>query len=129
VTWREIQHQVKPDPVKVPLCRGLSRMGLLLCCVSNCVQNSVYEFLLAADLMQYFHFTVSNSEVKQPKPAPEPYLLALRKCSLNATEVLAVEDHIRGVASAKAAGVPVVQLCYEKVNLPTIRRFIQERKQ
>lgn len=121
-----IKEQVKPDPVKIALCRGLEREGFILCCVSNCVLDSVYAFLAGAGIMDYFYCTVSNESVNNPKPAPDPYLQALEACGVKTTEVLAFEDNVRGVTSAQAANVPVIQITYSKVNLSTIRRFIYE---
>lgn len=46
--------------------------------------------------------------VPRKKPAPDVYLLALDKLRLNPTETCVVEDSGIGVASAKAAGLPVL---------------------
>jgi len=56
------------------------------------------------------HFTaiVTGEDVVNPKPDPEPYLVAASRLGVPPAEVLAFEDSPRGVASAKAAGCRVV---------------------
>jgi beta-phosphoglucomutase-like phosphatase (HAD superfamily) len=48
--------------------------------------------------------------VKQKKPDPEIYLLALQKTGLAPHECLVVEDSANGVRAAKAAGIPVLAI-------------------
>lgn len=47
----------------------------------------------------------TGSDVERNKPAPDTYLLALKGLNLAANEVVAVEDSLPGVTSAKAAGI------------------------
>ena len=67
-----------------------------------------------------FEATVSASEVERAKPAPDMYLKAARKLGVPATECIAVEDTRTGVASARAAGMYVVQLRAASTALPPI---------
>jgi beta-phosphoglucomutase-like phosphatase (HAD superfamily) len=48
---------------------------------------------------------VSANDVRQGKPNPEPYLMALRKSGYSANEVVVIENAPLGVQSAKAAGI------------------------
>jgi beta-phosphoglucomutase len=126
LTQQYIKEQTKPDPTKIEMCRYLRRDGYRLACVSNCIEASVYSFLECAQLITYFDFYVSNEDVAHPKPHPDPYLLALEKGSWKPYEALAVEDNVRGCASARSAQVPVVKLFYPQVNYLTVKRFIVE---
>ena len=114
-TMRLAEERVEPDPIKVAMC-GRLKCAYRLACVSNCVQASVETLLARADLRRFMEITVSNEDVKNPKPAPAPYLLACQWLDVEPHETLAVEDHERGVQSAIAAGCHVVQLDYERVN-------------
>ena len=119
--------QVAPDPVKTAMCRMLG--GYKLGCVSNCVRASVDALLTGASLMRWMQVTVSNEDVTNPKPAPDPYLLACLRLDVRPSEALAVEDHQRGVRSAEEAGCHVVMMQYENVNLVRVKAALDGLKE
>lgn len=51
---------------------------------------------------------VSGGEVQNPKPAPDPYLLAAQKLGVDIDACVAIEDSPSGVQSAESAGCPVI---------------------
>jgi len=51
---------------------------------------------------------VTGEDVRQGKPAPEPYLLAASRLELSPADCLVVEDSPAGVAAARAAGMTVI---------------------
>ncbi|BBJ37321.1 hypothetical protein SSPO_000390 [Streptomyces antimycoticus] len=53
-------------------------------------------------------FTVTGDDTPRHKPAPDLYLLALRRVGAEAAACLAVEDSPPGVRAAKAAGLRCV---------------------
>ncbi|CAB5692742.1 Phosphorylated carbohydrates phosphatase TM_1254 [Delftia tsuruhatensis] len=55
-----------------------------------------------------FQAMVTREDVSLPKPAPQPYLLALERLGVPAAHALAIEDSPSGVASARAAGCHVL---------------------
>jgi len=56
-------------------------------------------------LRQYFELILVREDYKASKPDPEPYLTALARLQLTASECLVIEDSGRGLAAAKAAGL------------------------
>ena len=68
--------------------------------------REVGGLLESAGLMPYLDTVVHGGEVKNHKPAPDPYLLAIER--LEVRTALAVEDSKAGIASAKAAGLDVI---------------------
>lgn len=56
----------------------------------------------------YFEFVITLEDVSESKPAPEPYLAALKRLGLQAAECIVVEDSVRGLQSAMRAGVDCV---------------------
>jgi HAD superfamily hydrolase (TIGR01509 family) len=68
-----------------------------------------------------FDITVSASEVERAKPAPDMYLRAAEELGVPAAECIAVEDTRTGVASARAAGMYVVQVRAASTALPPIK--------
>ncbi len=55
-----------------------------------------------------FATLVTGDEVTHGKPHPEPYLVAAERLGVAAPDCVAIEDSPTGVASAEAAGVPVI---------------------
>lgn len=120
---------VRPDPVKVEMCRELAK-SYTLAVVSNCIRDSVSMLLDLAGLNWWNSFYVSNQDAPRAKPAPDPYLLAFKMLAGSVvpapkiTEVLVIEDNEKGVRSAQAAGLEVVQLQYPYITLEVMRAVI-----
>lgn len=55
-----------------------------------------------------FEVVAAGDEVREKKPAPDVYLLALERLGLEPDDAIAVEDSQNGVLSAKAAGLKVI---------------------
>lgn len=55
-----------------------------------------------------FDLIVTGDDVVNPKPHPEPYLLAAKLLGVEITECVAIEDSIPGLASAVASGATTV---------------------
>jgi HAD superfamily hydrolase (TIGR01509 family) len=63
---------------------------------------------LGAGWADGFAAIVCAEDAPQKKPHPQAYRLALAQLDLRAFETLAIEDSPNGLASARAAGVPVL---------------------
>jgi HAD superfamily hydrolase (TIGR01509 family) len=70
--------------------------------------REVGALLESAGLMPYLDTVVHGGDVRHHKPAPDPYLLAIER--LGVKTGLAVEDSKAGIASAKAAGLDVIEI-------------------
>lgn len=57
------------------------------------------------NILRYFDFVLTADDYTRFKPDPEPYLKALARTGCNREECLVVEDSLRGLESAKAAGI------------------------
>ena len=57
---------------------------------------------------EYFSATVCGDEVRNGKPAPDPYLRAAELLGLDPQDCLAVEDSVTGTTAAERAGCPVL---------------------
>jgi HAD superfamily hydrolase (TIGR01509 family) len=62
----------------------------------------------SSGLLEYFDVIITDDEVRNPKPHPEPYLKAMEFLGLEAADCLAVEDSLRGLSSAHAAGIACI---------------------
>ncbi len=77
--------------------------------VSNSAIWQVKEEIKQTNISHYFTGHIFSSEqVKNPKPAPDVYNLAVQKLALARNELLVVEDSITGATAALAAGLQVI---------------------
>ena len=66
--------------------------------------------LRAARLLDRFDAVCTSSDVAQPKPAPDVYLLAAERLGVAPADCLVLEDSPTGVRAALAAGMTPVQV-------------------
>ena len=76
--------------------------------VSASSRLEIEPALDAAGIRHCFEIVIGTEDVGRTKPAPDPYLLAMRR--LGVGKALAVEDSEAGVASAMAAGLDVLRV-------------------
>jgi beta-phosphoglucomutase len=79
-----------------------------LAVVSGTWRENIQAVLDSSGLAGSFETIVGKEDVASVKPEPEAYLLALRRLRLSARSTVAIEDSPSGLASARAAGVPVI---------------------
>ncbi len=71
-------------------------------------RSEIEPALEAAGIRHCFEVVVGTEDVERSKPAPDPYLLAMRR--LGVERALALEDSEAGAASAAAAGLDVLRV-------------------
>jgi len=86
----------------------LRNEGYQTACATNCIRATLDSALDALGIRDLFTFTVSNEDVRLPKPDPEIYQLCHRKAGVTANETLIFEDSPIGLASARSSGSKVV---------------------
>lgn len=106
------------DSGRVPLRPGVRRLmaearaaGVRLAIASTTSPDNVSALLEGAvgyDALDGFSVTATGDVVSRKKPAPDIYLLALRRLGVAARCAVAFEDSAIGVAAAKAAGLLTV---------------------
>lgn len=69
-----------------------------------------FGHLGTAGLLDMFATIVTRDDVVNPKPDPEPYLLAASRLGLPPAECLAIEDSLMGVRAAAASGMQTVMV-------------------
>ena len=79
-----------------------------LAVVTSSGQSEVEPLLRDAGIHDFFRTVVYGGDVKKLKPAPDPYLLAVKRLGVN--RALALEDSDAGEASARAAGLDVLRV-------------------
>ncbi len=63
------------------------------------------------DFLERFDIVITGDTVRNPKPDPEPYLMASDALSIASEECLAVENAPFGIESAKKSGMDCVAIC------------------
>ena len=89
------------------------RIGL----VTSSYRSTVDTVLGKHGLLDYFEFFVTRERVEVPKPDPEPYRLALTMLDLPAKDCVAIEDTITGSKSALGAGMQLIAVTKQEVEL------------
>jgi HAD superfamily hydrolase (TIGR01509 family) len=94
-------------------CRNSGlKIGLVTASGSQ-LMNSVLKRLPR----ELFDVVVSGDDVKNSKPAPDPYLLAAEQIGVEINHCLVIEDSITGVTSGLSSGAQVIGIPH-LVNLP-----------
>lgn len=106
--------EIQPYPGVAELIGRLYPIIPLALC-SGAVRTDVIPILKRLGLFDSFDAVVTADDVAASKPDPESYMLAVRKLSLahpnrgiRPWNCIAIEDTPTGIASAKAAGIPVL---------------------
>jgi HAD superfamily hydrolase (TIGR01509 family) len=70
---------------------------------SNTIRSTMDLILKRIGIQEHLHIILSSGDVKEPKPSPEIYLLAMSKLSVLPSETLIIEDSLPGLESAFAS--------------------------
>ena len=92
----------------VAVLQALRNSGVQLALVTNAPRLVVETIGERLKLLNYFDTIVTIEDVANGKPDPAPYRVALARLAAEARTAVAVEDSSSGVASAAAAGLPVL---------------------
>lgn len=75
--------------------------------VTTSSKKSVNLFFDYFDLHQYFDYVITSESVKNQKPFPDGYLLAMEKCGVTPENTIIFEDSSIGKKAALATGADV----------------------
>ena len=76
--------------------------------VTSTDANRALDYLGRAGLRAAFSVVVTGDDAEHHKPAPDLYLVALKRLGLSAEQCLVLEDSDFGIQAAHAAGIRVV---------------------
>lgn len=95
-------------PGLYPLIDALERRRMLLAVASASPRHQVITVLLGLGIADRFRVVVAGTDVKNPKPAPDAYLLAVERLEVPKESTIAIEDSATGAEAARAAGLRVI---------------------
>lgn len=82
----------------------LTKEGVPQAIATSSRRPTVDRYLGHVGLLESFSAIVCRDDVANPKPAPDPFLMAAERLGLAPAECLALEDSHHGITAAHAAG-------------------------
>jgi beta-phosphoglucomutase-like phosphatase (HAD superfamily)/dTDP-glucose pyrophosphorylase len=105
----------------------LKELNYRIFCVSNSIRDTCDVILKRMNIYDYFDDIISNEDVKNPKPDPEPYLYLFNKHNLTPEECMILEDSHHGREAAYSSHAHVLPIVDTKdVTLKKILDKIQK---
>jgi beta-phosphoglucomutase len=102
---RQLAEQMRPIRGVVKFLESLSHAGIRIALATSASYPRAHGTLKELNLSRYFDAIVTGDEVAMSKPDPAIYRLAAERLNEAPEDLLAVEDAISGVKSARAAGM------------------------
>ena len=109
--YRGALQSLKPLPGAAELLAMLRARGAEIAIVSSASRASAEAALAATGLAA--PLLVAAEDVASAKPAPDPYLTALKLLGAKPSHSIAIEDALSGLLSARAAGLKVIGMHHE----------------
>ena len=97
-------------PLKSGVLELLALIGHPRAIATSSNRRQADKKLSRSGLAPHFAHVIVLEDVAWPKPAPDPYLLAAARLGVPPGRCVAFEDSETGAASARAAGMTVVQV-------------------
>jgi len=112
---REIMHERLAETVPVKhgateFLMELRARGIPTAVATSSRSPHAFGHLGRAGLLSMFDTIVTRDDVENPKPHPEPYLLAAGRLNVDPGNCLALEDSHSGVRAAHAAGMQTIMV-------------------
>ena len=107
---RLLSTRLEVAPGAVSLLQRLADRGFSLGVVSSSRSWMMDAILTQTHLDRFFNVRVCSEDAERPKPAPDPYLTALKLLGAKERAAVAVEDSQSGVEAAATAGIPVLAM-------------------
>ncbi len=92
------------------LLKSIKRKNIKLALVTTCRKKFIDLLLEKLNLYNLFEVIVVREDVKNLKPAPDAYVLALKKLELKPENCIAIEDSERGIESSNSAHIKTIQV-------------------
>ncbi len=108
----------QPFEDAVPALQRFQAAGAKLAVCTNKMERMSTTLLDALDLTQFFEVIAGRDTLAKFKPHPEHLLGTIRLAGGNADRAIMIGDSAVDVATAKAAGVPVIAVSFGYTDVP-----------
>lgn len=110
-------HLMGAMDASVEACARYARQGRTQVAVTNSEPQVAEKTLEALGIIDFFKEIVACDGKGEPKPHPDPYLRALAHAGVGPEGAIAIEDTMVGCDSARQAGLFVVGLPEEPIDI------------
>ncbi len=97
--------RIKPRANVIDIWNNCILHGIKHAVVTNCSEDMAKKYLTDIHLFSQTETCVCCNHVTYPKPAPDPYLLAIERLQTTPSQCVVIEDSIGGVTAAKKANI------------------------
>lgn len=104
----------------VDMLDALREQNIRMAIVTTKHRQMAQRHLETSGLTDYFEFVVAGDEVMKVKPDSEPFLLALQRLNLPASDVAHVGDSPHDITGAKAAGIYAIAALWGADNMDAL---------
>ena len=103
----------------------LHQQNIKVAVCSNTKRSTLDFILRHLNIEHQLSFSLSHDDIKDPKPSPEIYLLAMQRLGVKPSDTLVFEDSPHGLESARKAGAVVEAVAgTEEITLDKIRTLL-----
>ena len=107
MAWEKYTHDVPLKKGVFEFLQECKKRKIKLGIASSNSRELVNAVLDALQVSSFFDYTMTGSEAKRGKPAPDMYIEAAKRLSVPANKCLVFEDIIPGIMAGKNAGMKV----------------------
>ncbi len=112
------------DNEKINLMKFLKEKLCKIAVVTNGNRNSAEIILKNIGIFEYIDLLITNEDVKNKKPYPDPYLKAISDLNITIENTIIFEDSEIGIESAKNTGCKYYKVNnYEDINIKKIKEI------
>ncbi|WP_134499893.1 HAD family hydrolase [Microvirga pakistanensis] len=104
-TFRRLALELKPLDGLIDLLDWADQRGIKIALVTNAPRLNAEHMLDVLGVTERFPVQITIEQVERGKPDPLPYLTALERLGVHASDAIAFEDSPSGMRAAKAAGL------------------------
>ncbi len=109
-TMEIVHQQCRPRFIHEYALSRFRAEGYKIGVASNSIRKTIDLMMEMSALLPYLDMIVSNQDVKNGKPDPEIYHVAMQRLGLAPSETLIVEDNDHGVKAALASGAHLLRV-------------------
>lgn len=102
------ENGVPLKPGIVQLLEFLEGEGIKKCVATSSRKERAKHYLSLANILHHFDVVVGGDEIENSKPAPDIFLEAARRCGVDPTSCLVLEDSAAGAEGGYRAGMQVI---------------------
>jgi HAD superfamily hydrolase (TIGR01509 family) len=102
---QQLRQQLRPLPGVVKFLQRLSSSGVRIALATSAGRRRACGTLEELGLADYFETIVTGDEVDRGKPDPAIYRMVAERLNESPEHLVAIEDAVSGVKSARAAGM------------------------